>query len=59
MVPDHGFTRVGTMQVQAIMPPLILIGCVIAQAFFSRGVSAISLKSIGFFQRGLAQFSAI
>ena len=24
MVPDHGFTRVGTMQVQAIMPPLIL-----------------------------------
>ena len=22
MVPDHGFTRVGTMQVQAIMPPL-------------------------------------
>ena len=23
MVPDHGFARVGTMQVQAIMPPLI------------------------------------
>ena len=23
MVPDHGFTRVGTMQVQAIMPLLI------------------------------------
>ena len=22
MVPDHGFVRVGTMQVQAIMPPL-------------------------------------
>ena len=22
MVPDHGFARVGTMQVQAIMPPL-------------------------------------
>ena len=21
MVPDHGFARVGTMQVQAIMPP--------------------------------------
>ena len=30
-------------------------GCVIAQAFFSRGVSAISLKSRGFFfQRNLA-----
>ena len=24
MVPDHGFARVGTMQVQAIMPSLIL-----------------------------------
>ena len=24
MVQDHGFARVGTMQVQAIMPPLIL-----------------------------------
>ena len=23
IVPDHGFARVGTMQVQAIMPPLI------------------------------------
>ena len=23
MVPDHGFVRVGTMQVQAIMPPSI------------------------------------
>ena len=23
MVPEHGFARVGTMQVQAIMPPLI------------------------------------
>ena len=23
MVPDHGFVRVGIMQVQAIMPPLI------------------------------------
>ena len=23
MVPDHGFARVGTMQVQAVMPPLI------------------------------------
>ena len=23
MVPDHGFARVGTMQVQAITPPLI------------------------------------
>ena len=23
MVQDHGFARVGTMQVQAIMPPLI------------------------------------
>ena len=22
MVPDHGFARVGTMQVQAIIPPL-------------------------------------
>ena len=22
MAPDHGFTRVGTMHVQAIMPPL-------------------------------------
>ena len=24
MVPDHGFARVGTMQVQALMPPLTL-----------------------------------
>ena len=24
MVQDHGFARVGTMQVQAIMPPSIL-----------------------------------
>ena len=24
MVPDHGFARVGTMQVQTIMPPLTL-----------------------------------
>ena len=24
MVPDDGFTRVGTMQVQAIMSPLML-----------------------------------
>ena len=24
MVQDHGFARVGTMQVQAIMPPLIV-----------------------------------
>ena len=23
MVPDHGFASVGTMQVQAIMPPLM------------------------------------
>ena len=23
MVPDHGFARLGTMQVQATMPPLI------------------------------------
>ena len=27
MVPDHGFARVGTMQVQAIMPPLTLAPC--------------------------------
>ena len=26
MVPDHGFARVGTMQVQAIMPPPIFDG---------------------------------
>ena len=23
VVPDHGFAKVGTMQIQAIMPPLI------------------------------------
>ena len=27
MVPDHGFARLGTMQVQAIMPPLMKVRC--------------------------------
>ena len=41
MVPDNRFARVGTMQVQAIMPPLMvalwpLVRCHNPWAFFSR-----------------------